>query len=122
GDQYAADPRGVVPRIERVPIAAKKNLEPGREIHWRRVWRHSDISQIARAVPRWDVHAAAERNREVGEVAAYAEAFVVGLQSCACRTRVLIVKGNVVVDIVANGLDARTSGGCLAEQRPGAVG
>ena len=122
GDQHAADAGSVVARIERVPGAAEENFEPGREVHWRRVWRHPDIPQTARAVPRRDVHAAAEGNREMGKVPAHAKAAVIGLQSRPGGTGVLIPKGKVLAGIVANCLDPRPAGGRLAEQRPRRVG
>ena len=44
GDEHAADPRDVVPRVERVPAPVDIGLEPGREIHGT-VWRrHADIA------------------------------------------------------------------------------
>src|SRR3712207_4130539 len=66
----APDPGNVVARIERVPAAAEIDLEPGAEIH-RSVDRpHADIAEIARAVAGRDVHAAAEGNGEMSEIAA----------------------------------------------------
>ncbi len=75
----------VVARIEGVPAVAEIGLEPAREIH-RSVWRlGADVAQVAGAIARRYVHAAAERDRQVRVVAAYAEAFVVGLpRRCVC--------------------------------------
>src|SRR6202044_3938762 len=70
--QDPSDARVVVARIEGVPTIPKIDFEPGAEVHWRVVGGHADIAEIAGAVARWHVHAAAQRDREVGEVPAYA--------------------------------------------------
>src|SRR5258706_15378415 len=69
GDQDAADPRNVVARIEGVPAAADKGFEPAGEIPRGVGRRHADVAEIARAIPRWNVQAAAEREGQ-GRVAA----------------------------------------------------
>src|SRR5262249_43274540 len=66
----AADARHVVAGVEGVPAAAEIDLEPGAEIHRIGLRRYADVAEIAGAVARRDVHAAAERDREVREVAA----------------------------------------------------
>ena len=56
GDQDAADPRNIVARVERVPAPADECFEPGAEIHRSRIRGHTDISQIAGAISRRDIH------------------------------------------------------------------
>src|SRR4026209_2894861 len=75
-DQRAADPRDVVPWIERVPAASDIGFEPGGEIHRTIRRRHADIAEIAGAVAGRNVHAAAERDRQMREVAAHPFAFL----------------------------------------------
>src|SRR5207245_160024 len=50
----------VVARVEGVPMAAEIDLEPGAEIHRLVHGLDADIAEIARAIARRDVHAAAE--------------------------------------------------------------
>src|SRR5579864_6479762 len=60
----------VVPGVEGVPLSVEIGLEPASEIH-RRVRRgDADVTEIARTVAGGDVHAAAERDRQMGKVAA----------------------------------------------------
>src|SRR5688572_27472485 len=59
GDQNATDARRVVAGVEGVPLPAEVGFEPAGEVH-RRVWgRQADVAEIAGAVPRGNVHAAA---------------------------------------------------------------
>src|SRR5580704_664256 len=80
-DEDAPDARRVVARIERVPGRPEVSLEPSREVHRRRVLRHADVAQIAGAIARRNVQAATEGDRQVGEVAADALAFIENLPS-----------------------------------------
>src|SRR5262249_53539027 len=66
----AADARRVVTGVEGVPATAEIDLEPGAEIHGIGIGDNSDIAEIAGAITRRDVHAAAKRDREMREVAA----------------------------------------------------
>ena len=86
--QDAADARLVVAGIERVPAAAEIDFEPSAEIHRRRVERHADVAEIAGAVARRNVHAAAQRDREVGEVPAHAALLGIGIPRRLGRARV----------------------------------
>ena len=61
GNQDAPDPGGVVPRIKRVPAPSEIGLKPCGEVHWA-PGRDADVAEIARAGPRGNVHAAAERD------------------------------------------------------------
>ena len=76
GDEHAADPRSVVPRIERVPVPSDIGLEPGGEIHRAKRRRNADVAEIAGAVAGRNVHAAAEGDRQMRVVAAHAFAFL----------------------------------------------
>ena len=52
------------------------------------------------------------------EVAAHAPAFLERLPRRSRRSGVLVVEGDVVMDVVADGLDAARAGGRVAEQVP----
>src|ERR1700683_459652 len=105
-------------RIERVPAIAEINLEPGGEIHRRLVRRHADVAEIAGAIARRDVHAAAERNGEMGKVAADAAALLVRLPGAFGRARVRVAELDVAVDVIANRLHQRPALGRGAEFGP----
>lgn len=121
-DQDPADARSVIARVECVPAAAKEYLEPSREIpdavgRW-----HSDVAQVAGTVTRRDVHTAAERYRQVIEIATYADPVIKGFQCGPRIFRVLIAKRDVPVDIIANCLDAAPPCRTLPEKIPRNVG
>ncbi len=96
--------------VHRVPVAAEIDLEPGAEIHRRRVRRHADIAEIAGAVARRDVHAAAKRDREMGEVAADAGPVGVAAMRGAQQVGVHVVEADMAVDEIEDRLDARPAG------------
>jgi hypothetical protein len=48
-----------VPGIECVPAASKISFKPRTEVQGRWIWRYPDVTQIARAIARRNVHAAA---------------------------------------------------------------
>jgi hypothetical protein len=93
-----------VPRIKRKPAPFKKHLEPSAEIHWCGVRRNSDIAEVAGAVSRRDVHAAAQRDREMREVAAYTDPFTISIECGTIIPCVGVSKFDVVVNEVADGL------------------
>src|SRR5271170_6687939 len=62
-NQYPTDPRLIVPRVEDIPTTLQKNLEPRTEVHRVRNRRHADITEIAGAVSRRHIHAAAQGDR-----------------------------------------------------------
>src|SRR5438270_220525 len=105
GDQHAADARDVVARIKSVPLAADIGFEPGCEIHRRVRDRHADIAQIARAVLCRDIHAAAKSDREVCEIPADAGTIAVSFPRRPAGARMLVAEGNMLVHVVADGLD-----------------
>src|SRR5271157_3720585 len=102
-----------------MPFAAEKRLEPGAEIHRRWVRRHADVAEISVAVARRDVHAAAERDRKMREIAAYAAAFGIGFIRGARRTGALVAEGDVAVDEIADRLHPRPARRYTAEMVPG---
>src|SRR5208282_6858960 len=75
-DQNPSNPWHVVARVERVPASSEIGFEPGGKVH-RTVWRRlSHVAEITGAVARWNVHAAAQCNSQMGEIAADASALV----------------------------------------------
>jgi hypothetical protein len=57
--------RGVLNRASKMcPLATKISLEPTGKIHRRIHRRYADVAEIARAVARRYIHAAAERDRQ----------------------------------------------------------
>ena len=117
GHDDAADARDVVAGIERLPAPADIDLDPGAEIH-RVDDRHADVAQVSVDVAGRDVHAAAERDGEMGEVPAHADPFLEGLVGRAGRAGLLVVELDVPVDEVADGLDAGPAGCRRPEQIP----
>src|SRR5579864_6280065 len=69
-NQHAADAGSIVSRVEGVPMTAEIRLEPGGEVHRGVRRRQTDVTQVAGAVPRRNVQAAAESNGEMRKVAA----------------------------------------------------
>src|ERR1700748_3781456 len=88
----AADARRVVARVEGVPAVAEEDLEPGAEVHRIGHGRHADVAEVAGAVARRDVHAAAQRDRQVREVAADAGPLAKSLERGARRAGSLVVE------------------------------
>src|SRR4030095_2153088 len=107
GHQDAPDPGSVVPCIECVPLPGEIDFEPGAEIHRRRIRRNTDIAEIARAVARWNIHASAERDGKVREIAAHAEALVVSVPCGPRGARVLVSEDKPLVAVIAGGLRPR---------------
>ena len=104
----------IVAGIERVPLAGQIDLEPAGEIHRRGIGRNADIAHIAGAVARRDAHAAAERQRQMREVAAHAGALLVDVMRRFHVMRVLVAEGDVVVhEIVQIACTRAQPGGVL---------
>jgi hypothetical protein len=85
-----------------VPAAAEIGFEPSAEIHWGIVERHADIAEVAGAVARRNVHAAAQRDREVSEVPAHAASLVMNILRRLGRAGVGVAENDAIVDIVAD--------------------
>ena len=115
-------PRVVVAGVERVPLAGQIDLEPAGEIHRRGIAGHADVAEIAGAVARRDVHAAAEGQREMRKIAADAGALLVDVMRRLHVMGVLVAESDVVVHEVDDGLHARPAERRVGEQRPGDIG
>ena len=85
-------------------------MKPAGEIHRRGIPGHADIAEIAGAITRRDVHAAAERHREMRKVAADAGALLVDVMRRLHVVGVLIAEGDVVVHEIDDGLHALPPG------------
>jgi hypothetical protein len=59
-----------MPSIKGIPTSPQVDLKLGAKVHRIRNRRHSNVSQITGCVPSWNVQAPAERDCQVGEVAA----------------------------------------------------
>jgi hypothetical protein len=81
----------------------------------------ADVAEIAGAVAGRDVHAAAERDGEMGEVAADADALMHGLAGATSWARVGITEPNFRVNEIADRLHT-LGAGQLSELRPGEIG
>src|SRR6266496_579999 len=106
-DEDTSNARNEVPRVERIPAASEERLEPRREVHRFRRRRHADVAQIAGAVSRWDVHAAAERHGEVSVIAAHAGPLVVRLRCRFGGSRELVSELEVPMDEGTDRLHSR---------------
>ena len=83
GDQHPAAAGDVVAGIKHVPAIPQKGLKPGGEID--RGFAHGNprVAEVAGAVTGRDVEAAAERDRQMGIVAADTGAIGEGVQAQA---------------------------------------
>ena len=88
-------------------MPAQKDLEPRGKIHRSVRRRYADIPEVAGAITCWNVHAAAKRDGKMRIVAANPAALVEDLPGRHRRARMLVAKNNVVVNEIANGLNAR---------------
>src|SRR5580704_7328207 len=104
-DHDAANARNIVARVEREPTSVKINFEPGIVVHRRRVRRHAYVPQESICIARRNIHAAAKRHRQMGEIATDALALCVGLEGGAGRARMCVTKGQAVADEIANRLN-----------------
>src|SRR6202000_476409 len=111
----------VVPGVEGKPSPTEEHLEPGAEVHGRRIARYSDVAQIARAIARRNIHAPAQRDRQMSKDATDADPFLMAFGCGAVAPRVLITELNTVVDIVADRLHALPCALDIAEERPGEI-
>ena len=90
-------------------MTAKVCLEPGGEIH-RAVWgRYADVAQVASAVACRNVHAAAECDGEVRVITADAGPLIESLPGRLRGARMLVTKSDMLMDKVADRLDASPS-------------
>jgi hypothetical protein len=82
----------------------------------------SDIAEIAGAIARRDVQAAAEGDRQMRVIPAHADALVIRLQGRAGGPRLLVVEGDMLVHKIAHRLYPGPARGDVAEQSPGDLG
>ena len=118
----AADPRVIVPGVEGVPLAGEIDLKPAGEIHRRRIPGNADVAHVAGAIARRDVHATAERQRQMCKIAADAGALLVDVMRGFHVVGVLVAEGDVIVHEADDRLHAQPAGRRVAEQRPGDIG
>src|ERR1700733_1318968 len=116
--KHSSNSRRVVASIESVPPASQKCFEPARKVHRRVRCRHANVPQISRAVARRDIHATAERNREVSKVTADTRSLLIDLPGRLGRPREAVSKLDVMMDEVADGLDASPSGRTIGKELP----
>ncbi len=122
GDQDAPDSGRIVASIEGVPSVAEIGLEPGRKVHGRIGWRPADIAEITSAVTRRDIHTTAERDGEMGKVATHALAILKNLKSGLRWARKAVAELDVLMDEIADGLDALPASRRGPEQAPRSLG
>ena len=120
-DHDASNPRMIVTRIEGEPAAVEKYLEPCAEIHRRGIAGHADIAEITGTVARRDVHAPTKRHRQMREVTAYANAFVMAFRSRTIAARMVIAEFEALMHVVADRLDTLPAAGNASEQGPGEI-
>ncbi len=109
-------------RVEGVPLPGQIDLEPSRKIHRRGIVGNADVAHIAGAIARRDAHAAAERQRQMREVAAHAGALFVHIMRGFHVMRMLIAEGDVVMHERADRGDPPPTRRRVAEQRPRDIG
>ena len=80
-----------------MPTATEIHFHPGGEITGRMRQRQADVADIAVAVARRDVEAAAERDRQMRIVAADAPLLLEDIEGRAGCTRVLIPEGDPIM-------------------------
>src|SRR4051812_33442968 len=107
-----------MPGVEREPIPTQISLKPGAEVRGVRNRRDANVAEIAGAVSGGNVHAAAKRDREVGEITAHARLVGISAMRCSESIRILIVEGDVTVDKVADRLNPRPTRLRAAKIRP----
>ena len=91
-----------MPRIPRVPFATEKDIEPGTEIHRIGIDRNANVSKIAGAVTGRDVHAATQRDSQMGEIAAHPDTLIVPFGRSPVAARMRVTKLDSVVRVFGN--------------------
>ena len=74
-----SDTGHVMARVEGKPAPIEEEFEPRDVIHRSWIRRHADVAQKPIGVTRRNIHAAAESDREMGEIAANAHPLLIGL-------------------------------------------
>jgi hypothetical protein len=110
-----------VARVKSVPAIAKVDFEPRGKIHRLLGRRYTDITKIAGAIARWNVHATTQSHRKVCEIATHPALLGESVPCRARRPRVFVTEGQVLVHEIANGLDQRPPFGDIAKKRPSSL-
>jgi len=108
-DQDAADARRVVAGVERILTVAEIGLEPCAKVHWRRVERDANVTEIAGVVAGRYVHASAEGHCEMGEVAAHASPLRKRVKRRVGRVRMRVTELDAIVHEITDCLDQPAS-------------
>ena len=104
GDKDPTDPQAVVAGVEGVPAVAEIHFHPGREITGCVRQRQTDVAHIAVAVARWNVQAAAERDRQMRVVATDTPLLFKDVEGCPGRSCMLVSERNPIVNEIADRL------------------
>ena len=109
----------VVSRVENVPFAAQIRFEPRTKIHreWR--WRNPNVAQVSGRVTCGNIHAAAERDCEVHEIPADADAFAKHIPRRSVHASLHIIELDMMVDEVTDRLHTRPTCGRRGKAIPG---
>jgi hypothetical protein len=121
-DEDAPDPRGIVPRIEGMPLAAEVHLDPSSKIHGRIRRRKTEVRNVPCAVARRDVQAATESDRQMREVAANSATLGICFECCSGWSRVLVSENHMVVHEVTYGLHPQPAERHMSKETPGIFG
>src|ERR1035441_10176418 len=116
--QDAASARRIVAWVEQAPPASDPGLEPGREIARRKWRRRSRVAQVAGAIARRHIHSAAKSAGQMRAIAANAGPFFEGLRGAAGRPGVLVVEGNMAMNVIAEGWPGRVARRPAAKEPP----
>ncbi len=120
-DQHASDTPTIVPCVKGIPPSLQIDLKPSAKVHRIGGRRHSDVSQVTRRVPSWNIQTAAERDRQMSEVAANPNALPKSFKRGAIGTSLLVIELKMPVDKIANGLDPFPSWSRIAKGQPGKI-
>jgi hypothetical protein len=107
----------VVTGIKGVPTLSEEHLKPC-TIHRLRCRGHANVSQVACAVSRRNINAAAQRDRKMREITAYTPLLVVRLPSGFHRIRMLVTELKMLVHVATYCLNQRPSFGMVAKFGP----
>src|ERR1700676_253478 len=104
-DQYSPDPGHVVPGIEDIPFATEIDFHPRGKIRDAVGRQGSRVAQVTRAIPRRNIHTAAECDCQVGEVTADSRTLVIGLPCSPGGASILVIERDSVMYIIADRLN-----------------
>jgi hypothetical protein len=102
---------GHVSGIEGIPFALQEDLEPGAEVHWRRVPGYTDITKIAGAVAGRVFRATAQRDGQVSKVAADADLLQMSFGRHAVAAGVVVAELDPLMDVIADRLHSLPTAG-----------